>query len=313
MKEGALNLNLRSQMSMGVERWFNSTNAKDIGTLYLIFALFSGLLGTAFSVLIRLELSGPGVQFIANNQLYNSIVTAHALLMIFFMVKTKKLFNLQFSSSSQNNVQWINNKNLPKYSKIIIKDPYYNRKKILETTKNKKGVYVWTSNEFTYVGHSINLYNRIRTYFMPSILKRRGSKVLRYFSEHGFNNTILTLYILDDNSTIEDIVQLEQYFIDVLEPNLNVYLVASSSIKIGSSRERSTIIYMYKESTLVYVFTSKQELYNTINVHHRILTNCLNKGILYLNTYTFHSKQLENSDVKLLKLKELKKEIKKIK
>ena len=63
-----------------------SSNAKDIGTLYLIFALFSGLLGTAFSVLIRLELSGPGVQYIADNQLYNSIITAHALLMIFFMV-----------------------------------------------------------------------------------------------------------------------------------------------------------------------------------------------------------------------------------
>ena len=54
--------------------------------LYLIFALFSGLLGTAFSVLIRLELSGPGVQYIADNQLYNSIITAHAILMIFFMV-----------------------------------------------------------------------------------------------------------------------------------------------------------------------------------------------------------------------------------
>jgi cytochrome c oxidase subunit 1 len=63
-----------------------STNAKDIGTLYLIFAIFSGLLGTAFSVLIRMELSGPGVQFIADNQLYNSIITAHAILMIFFMV-----------------------------------------------------------------------------------------------------------------------------------------------------------------------------------------------------------------------------------
>src|SRR6266498_1024585 len=63
-----------------------STNAKDIGTLYLIFALFSGLLGTAFSVLIRMELSGPGVQYIADNQLYNSIITAHAILMIFFMV-----------------------------------------------------------------------------------------------------------------------------------------------------------------------------------------------------------------------------------
>jgi hypothetical protein len=75
-----------STISMWMERWFLSSNAKDIGTLYLIFALFSGLIGTAFSVLIRLELSGPGVQYIADNQLYNSIITAHAIIMIFFMV-----------------------------------------------------------------------------------------------------------------------------------------------------------------------------------------------------------------------------------
>jgi hypothetical protein len=73
-------------ISLWKERWFLSSNAKDIGTLYLIFALFSGLVGTAFSVLIRLELSGPGVQFIADNQLYNSIITAHAIVMIFFLV-----------------------------------------------------------------------------------------------------------------------------------------------------------------------------------------------------------------------------------
>ena len=75
-----------SEISLWVERWFLSSNAKDIGTLYLIFALFSGLIGTGFSVLIRLELSGPGVQYISDNQLYNSIITAHAILMIFFMV-----------------------------------------------------------------------------------------------------------------------------------------------------------------------------------------------------------------------------------
>lgn len=75
-----------TQISMWKERWFLSCNAKDIGTLYLMFAVFSGLAGTAFSVLIRLELSGPGVQYIADNQLYNSIITAHAIVMIFFMV-----------------------------------------------------------------------------------------------------------------------------------------------------------------------------------------------------------------------------------
>ena len=80
------NLSIMREITMWRERWFLSCNAKDIGTLYLMFAVFSGLAGTAFSVLIRLELSGPGVQFIADTQLYNSIITAHAIVMIFFMV-----------------------------------------------------------------------------------------------------------------------------------------------------------------------------------------------------------------------------------
>ena len=68
-------------------RWLYSTNATDIGTLYLLFAIFTGLLGTAFSVLIRLELSGAGNQFLnGDHQLYNVIATSHGIFMIYFMV-----------------------------------------------------------------------------------------------------------------------------------------------------------------------------------------------------------------------------------
>ena len=67
-------------------RWFYSTNHKDIGTLYLIFALCGGLVGAFLSIMMRLELQEPGLQYFANGQSYNVFVTGHGLIMIFFMV-----------------------------------------------------------------------------------------------------------------------------------------------------------------------------------------------------------------------------------
>ncbi|MFN7401807.1 MAG: cytochrome c oxidase subunit I [Alphaproteobacteria bacterium] len=71
----------------GWRRWLFSTNHKDIGVMYLIYAVVAGLLGAAFSIALRAELQYPGDQiFNGNYQLYNVFLTAHAFLMVFFLI-----------------------------------------------------------------------------------------------------------------------------------------------------------------------------------------------------------------------------------
>ena len=69
-----------------VKRWLYSTNHKDIGTMYLIFAMVAGVIGGAMSVAMRIELQDPGMQFFSNPHAFNVYVTAHGLIMVFFMV-----------------------------------------------------------------------------------------------------------------------------------------------------------------------------------------------------------------------------------
>jgi len=70
----------------GWRRFVYSTNHKDIGTMYLVFAIIAGVIGAAMSIAIRAELMYPGVQIFHNTHTYNVFVTSHGLIMIFFMV-----------------------------------------------------------------------------------------------------------------------------------------------------------------------------------------------------------------------------------
>ena len=73
-------------------RWFLSTNHKDIGTLYLVFSVIAALIGGGFSMWMRAELMHPGVSTMTladgspNGHLWNVVVTAHGLIMVFFVV-----------------------------------------------------------------------------------------------------------------------------------------------------------------------------------------------------------------------------------
>ena len=124
---------------------------------------------------------------------------------------------------------------------------------------------------------------------MPSILKTKARKVLRYLNKYGFNNMKLTIYIMDIRSSLNEIVKLEQYFIDSLKSNLNVDLIASSSgyhepmdqeMRERLRKERGIPVYVYEAEslTLLHIFNSKQYMYNTINIHHNTLNDCLDTG-----------------------------------
>src|SRR3984885_12878315 len=69
-----------------VHRWLFSTNHKDIGTLYLIFAVCAGIVGGVLSEIMRAQLAAPGNHIIETGQQWNALVTAHGLVMIFFTV-----------------------------------------------------------------------------------------------------------------------------------------------------------------------------------------------------------------------------------
>ncbi len=70
----------------GWRRYLYSTNHKDIGTMYLIFAMVSGVIGGLLSIAMRMELAEPGMQIFANPHTFNVFVTAHGLIMVFFMI-----------------------------------------------------------------------------------------------------------------------------------------------------------------------------------------------------------------------------------
>ncbi len=74
-----------------IKRWLFSTNHKDIGTMYLVFAIVAGLIGASLSVVMRLELQQSGVQYFLSagepdGHMWAVFITAHGLIMVFFTV-----------------------------------------------------------------------------------------------------------------------------------------------------------------------------------------------------------------------------------
>ena len=122
---------------------------------------------------------------------------------------------------------------------------------------------------------------------------------------------------MDIESSLNEVVALEQKLMDNLKPNLNVDLVASSSgyhepmsqdIRDRLRKQRGTSIYIYEAETarFLYIFESKQHMYDTINIHHSTLSVCLDLGTLYLDHFFLSLDLLETNNINILTMDEIK-------
>lgn len=218
------------------------------------------------------------------------------------------LFNgtpLLFSWKRHDVSQYIGRKQESKpphsHNTVVITDPFNNRKLISTYGKKFPGVYVftYTNSGASYVGGSVNLYSRVTSYFMPSIISSGERRVYRYFYKFGYSNLQLTLHILPVGSTLAQITELEQFYINTLLPSLNVDPVAGGmngyhapmpqELRDKLRKERGSTIYLYDIilGSLVFIFESKTTLYSSINVHHKTLNKCLELGPVYLDRFIF--------------------------
>jgi hypothetical protein len=176
----------------------------------------------------------------------NNLINIYERFILLFAASGTNSNNSNFNfysnnSSTNNNFNSNSNSKKHKIKPVLhnceehkIKNPLNNRGKIADFSKGAKGVYVFINvlTNDCYVGSGgsgkKDLYSRVCFYFMPSTLKNGKRKIEKYLNQNGFDNIELIIYIMNSDSTRTQILELEQYFIDKLKPNLNVCLSLSA-------------------------------------------------------------------------------------
>jgi cytochrome c oxidase subunit 1 len=199
-----------------------------------MFAIFSGLIGTSFSVLIRLELSGPGVQYIADNQLYNSIITAHAILMIFFMVMPAMIggfgnFLLPLMVGGPDMAKQ-RNLSVKRYTHTQIYTHNFSGKKYYSTYKNNKYNNVEkkrNEKHFYYNIITLSLTLIACAFFLSYNIKGIIESPLSFIGSGLFTSSLVLLYFDDFKLSSNKYLKYLQIFSFICIPLYTMYYLST--------------------------------------------------------------------------------------
>jgi len=181
---------------------------------------------------------------------------------------------------------------------VEIENVFFNRHLLKMHGVNKAGIYVWiTPDGRVYVGRSINLYARVRSYF-HNVPKYKGVSLIRnYLNKHGFVSMRLILYLFS-TYTFNDLVRAEQAFLDFIKPSLNLDKHATTSrfnqpmeskIYEHFKKKRSRPILVFDATTndLLWTFDTKKDCIRLMKIHYSTLNTCIATNKMYLNYFRF--------------------------
>ena len=189
-------------------------------------------------------------------------------------------------------------------------NPYHERKTINKDLKNKSGIYMWTNtiNNKKYIGSSINLPARLKSYFkkryMQRVLEKANSLIYKALLKYDYNNFKLEIV---EFCNIEDIIRREQYYLDNFILEYNILKIARSLLgykhnKISKAKMKRTednplrklhqLLATGHITTVIDIEDNSIKLYDSISaaaryfgVDHSSLVYCIKHKTLYKGKY----------------------------
>ena len=208
--------------------------------------------------------------------------------------------------------------NIKNITKKLYLDPYQNQWRIYAENLNKSGIYCWLNliNNKIYVGSALNITKRISNYFSVLYLRRYLSKykshIYQSIVKYGYNN--FSLHILEYCSK-EELLVREQYYLDLLQPELNILKVAGSSLGYKFENKEKVLedkaktfghktIILNKQNLTINKFDTLKEAANYLNTNYKTIIRYIESGKLFKETYII---------IRFIKLQELTFEFEKFK
>ena len=221
---------------------------------------------------------------------------------------TQLFFMVMPAKTKIKNIRLLSNTSGIKKKVYFFNQPFEERAEIMRITKGEGGVYCWLNkmNNKRYVGSTINLPRRLSDYYSFSPQYKGESMILAALQKYGLINFTLMVIIIPESNK-DSVIALEQYLMDILNPEYNILKVAGSTAgKVYSSEYKKNMskilgkeIYLYsRDYNLLHIFTSKKKTAKDLLGNESTISKYLYSDQKYRDYFILTTKLIESGNIK---------------